>query len=243
MKTFFATLVAVAFADHDHHQHQSYEHDDGADYHGNLPSSDFDRNVHEFNAWATINDQHAYEERLETEAELMIALEALREALVEIDHDIDDLDSCVSDNDDGISDNDHGRHHCDDEISENEDEISDQEDRVKDLQYRCRAASAAGNGYRNVLVLHCQQFAFATDMVGACADILTCADTRLSYRADVFTGGHMNDHHDHDDGHYGHEVDHYGHDDHSHDDPQHHAGPVFNEPVVHDHTREHHYYG
>ena len=38
----------------------------------------------------------------------MVALEALREALVDIDRDIDYLDSCISDNDDGISDNDAG---------------------------------------------------------------------------------------------------------------------------------------
>ena len=27
-------------------------------------------------------------------------------------------------------------------------------------------------------------------MIGACADILTCSDTRLAYRADVFNNGH-----------------------------------------------------
>ena len=34
-------------------------------------------------------------------------------------------------------------------------------------------------------------------MVGACADILTCVDTELAYRADVFNG-YGGDHHDDD---------------------------------------------
>ena len=135
MKTFCATLFAVAAnALVDPRQHTSYEHDAGADYHGNLPSVDFDREVHDFNPWHEIRDQEAYEERLETEAELMVALEALREALVSIDHDIDDLDSCISHNDSCISENDDGIDYNDREIHDNDSEISDQEDRVKDLQ-------------------------------------------------------------------------------------------------------------
>ena len=116
----------------------------------------------------------------------MVALEALREALVDLDRDIDDVESCISDNDDGISDNDAGIAKNDYGISENDAEISDQNDRVDSLQRQCRRCQKDLNEDRDALVLYCQQFAFATDMVGSCADVLTCAETQLPYRADVF---------------------------------------------------------
>jgi len=130
MKTFFATLFAVAAADY---HHVEYSAETSADHHIDIPTGDYWNQVDEFDAWKEIRDQHDYEERLDTEAELMIALEALREALVQIDADIDDLDDCISHNDDDISENDHGVEHNDHEIHDNDSEISDQESRVKDL--------------------------------------------------------------------------------------------------------------
>ena len=144
----------------------------------------------DFNEWEEIWGQGDYESRLHTEAELMVALEALREDLVELDHDLDDLDSCISSNDDGISDNDHRIHENDHEIEHNDDEISDQENRVKRLQRQCRRVQEDLDTDRDFLVLHCQQFAFAKVMVPACADILTCTGTNLAYRADIFNGNH-----------------------------------------------------
>lgn len=73
-------------------------------------------------------------------------------------------------NDDGIDDNDH--------------EIDDQRYRVKRLQKECRYCEARLTEDRDALVLYCQQFAWANDMIGACADILTCAGTELPYRWD-----------------------------------------------------------
>merc|ERR1719464_1884788 len=76
----------------DHHEEYHYE-DAEADYHhGDVPTGDFWHQVDEFNEWNVIWDQDHYEHRLEQEAELMVALEALREDLVHLDHDIDDLD-------------------------------------------------------------------------------------------------------------------------------------------------------
>merc|ERR1712151_498389 len=170
-----------------------------------VPTGDFWHQVDDFDAWETIWDQGSYEARLEQEAELMVALEALREDLVDLDHDIDDLNDCISDNDDHISENDHGIH-------DNDEEISDQEHRVERLQRQCRRAQEAGDEYRDVLILHCQQFAFAPDMVGACADLLTCAGTELSYRADVFSGnshGHVHEPVDHHEEEHHEELHHY----------------------------------
>ena len=190
MKTFFATLFAAAATA----RYETVEYP--TEVSGDVPTGDFWNHVDDFDAWKEIRDQHEYEERLDTEAELMIALEALREALVDIDRDIDDLDDClshcsecISENEEGVSENDAGCH-------ENDVMCGVCEDRVRDLQARAQDVKDALAEDRAVLVLYCQQFAFAPDMVGACADILTCSDTRLSYRADVFSGNH-------DDGNYG----------------------------------------
>ena len=51
-------------------------------------TGDFDAKVEEFDSCDEIWNQSDYEERLETEAELMVALEAIREALVVLDGDI-----------------------------------------------------------------------------------------------------------------------------------------------------------
>ena len=154
-----------------------------------VPTGNFWDQVDDFNAWETIWDQYSYEERLHEEADMMVALEALREALVELDSDIDSLEDCISDNDDRISENDAGIAENDRGIEENDDEISDQEERVERLQRQCRRCQDALDEDRDVMILYCQQFAFAPDMVGACADILTCSGTQLAYRADVFSYG------------------------------------------------------
>merc|ERR1712084_32352 len=93
---------------------------------GDVPTGDFEYQVHEFNEWEEIWDQSKYEWRLQQEADLMVALEAMREALVELDHDVDELESCISDNNDDIEKNHYGIHSNDDGISEVDDEISDQ---------------------------------------------------------------------------------------------------------------------
>ena len=119
----------------------------------------------------------------------MIALEAIREALVDLDYEIDHLEDCIDDNNyrihdnyDAIKDNDWG-------IDENDREIDDQRYRLKRLQKQCRYCDARLWEDRDALVLYCQQFAFAKDMVGACADILTCRGTDLPYRWTYWVGG------------------------------------------------------
>ena len=184
-------------------EHYHDEHHDEPEFATNVPLGDFWRQVDEFDAWEEIWGQPEYEERLDQEATLMIALEAMRDALVDLDHDIDNLEDCVSSNDDGIADN---FDHIQDNdyrvgISKNDDEIHDQDYRIRHLQDLCRDCDRTLREDREFLVLHCQQFAFASDMVGACADILTCRDTELYYKADPFLSFEQedvfsnNDHH------------------------------------------------
>lgn len=182
-----------------HYEEPSYHADpygyDGEDVHadhyesevyGDVPHGDFFGSVHDFNEWDEVWTQDDYESRINTEAELMVALEALREALVDLDYEIDYLDDCIDSNEEGIDDNSYGIHHNEELIEENTAEIDDQNYQVKRLQKACRKCQAAMEEDRDVLVLHCQQFAFATDMVGPCADILTCAGTELPYRVDFW---------------------------------------------------------
>ena len=204
-------------------------------YISDVPTGDFWNQVDYFNEWEEIYDQEDYEERLHTEATLMIALEAMRDSLIHLDHQIDDLVDCISENDSDIDDNHYAIH--DNEkghpgIERNDDEIYHQQHRIHELQDRCRDCQRRQDIDRDFLVLHCQQFAFAKDMVGACADILTCSDTRLHYRADIWHGNPYyadHDHHYYDETHY---EPHYSHDDH-HDD--------YYEPHYDDHYYEPHH--
>ena len=149
MKTFFATLFAAAATA----RYETKEYP--TEVSGDVPTGDFWNQVDDFDAWKEIRDQHEYEERLDTEAELMIALEALREALVDIDRDIDDLDDClshcsecISENEEGVSENDAGCH-------ENDVMCGVCEDRVRDLQERAQEVKDALAEDRAVLVLYC----------------------------------------------------------------------------------------
>lgn len=51
----------------------------------------------------------------------MVALEAMREALVQLDSDIDDLKDCISDNEKEIDVNHYGIHSNNEDISDNDD--------------------------------------------------------------------------------------------------------------------------
>ena len=177
------------YHDHDHHEHHAHEHHDYEQYYydaeyveGKVPTGNFWDHVDDFNVWEEIWDQNEYEERVQTEAEMMIALEATREALVDLDYDIDRLEDLIEENHRDIQRNLSDIRNNDDHIEENDDEIEDQQRRVKYLQRQCRYCEDRLSEDRDALVLYCQQFAWSNDMVGACADILTCSGTELRYR-------------------------------------------------------------
>ena len=112
----------------------------------------------------------------------MISLEAIRESLVELDYQIDYLEDCIDDNNHDIDRNYYGINDNDKGIDYNDREIDDQNYRLKRLQKQCRICDARLWEDRDALVLYCQQFAWAKDMVGACADILTCRGTQVPWR-------------------------------------------------------------
>ena len=53
-----------------------------------LPGADFNKHVYEFNGYNKIWDQNDYEERIKGEAELLVALEALKEQVTYLGKDI-----------------------------------------------------------------------------------------------------------------------------------------------------------
>ena len=103
-----------------------------------MPESDFQQQVDEFDDCDEIWDQEDYEERLQTEAELMIALEAIRGTLVELDEKITQLEECVELNQLDIGDNFEHINVNDQRIAENDIEIEKQKLRLEELQWRCR---------------------------------------------------------------------------------------------------------
>lgn len=118
----------------------------------------------------------------------MVSLEALREAVAEINHELDELDDCVDDNIREINSNSYEVHHNTDDVEDVNNWIDDQRYKVNFLQKLSRRQEGVFYEHRDFLILYCQQFAFSSDMVGPCADILTCADTQLDYRWEYWTG-------------------------------------------------------
>lgn len=59
-----------------------------------------------------------------------------------------------------------------------------------DVLYTCQTVEVSMNLNRDALRLYCQQFAFAPEMVGPCAELLTCAETELYYEYG-FNGGYV----------------------------------------------------
>ena len=100
-----------------------YEADN--EHYGQVPTGNFWEQVDNFDEWKTMRDQEDYEGRLNTEAQLMIALEALRESLVMLDMDIDELDYALSENDSDCEDVERDIEQCVRDCNENIDEISD----------------------------------------------------------------------------------------------------------------------
>ena len=68
----------------------------------------------------------------------MVALEAIREALVVLDQDIGDLEFCIESNADYIGDNFDHINTNDEEITVNDVEIENQQVRLENLQWKCR---------------------------------------------------------------------------------------------------------
>ena len=110
----------------------------------------------------------------------MVALEALKESIVDLRKDIVEINEAINGQKTSFGTN-------EGEAIGNSYEIGDAiiPASIRDieaLQQRCGASEQLIRDNRSALILYCQQFAFAPEMVGACAGILDCRQTQLSYR-------------------------------------------------------------
>ena len=108
------------------------------DYVYHTPTPMFKDAVYDYDPWTSMWDQEIYEKRINTEAEIMVALEAIRATIVDVDHDIDDLEDCIGINSYKVHDN---IEHIDKSIqwlNAIHDEIDRQRYDIKGLQKDCR---------------------------------------------------------------------------------------------------------
>ena len=90
MKKFIASTLSAAMVSAFRTGYDHIQYNQSADVKYNtLPNSNYNIEVKNFNEWDPVWGQRQYEGRLETEATLMIALESLREALGDIDREIE----------------------------------------------------------------------------------------------------------------------------------------------------------
>ena len=86
----------------------------------------------------------------------MVALEAIRASIVDVDYDIDDLTDCIEANAYAIHDNMEAIEKNHKWISAVDNEIDEQRYRVASLQKDCRRAQHDMEEDRDFLVLYCQ---------------------------------------------------------------------------------------
>ena len=121
-------------------------------------------------------DQQTYEVRIDAEADLMIALEALKNEVKELRSSLLSLDAAIYHNSNELSANIVGLTENNSVIYENSAGIDGTIERVHRMQDDCRQNDWAIHENRMTLTLYCQQFAFSHEMVYACANLLSCRD-------------------------------------------------------------------
>ena len=83
---------------YNYYSHPGYQYPDNHITHSGeeLPKADFNRQVWEFDEHHEIWDQNDYEERVKVEAELLVALEALKDGVSGLSHDIHQLNQSIA---------------------------------------------------------------------------------------------------------------------------------------------------
>ena len=153
----------------------------GSEYPSNLPTPDFNCQVFDFDENEEFWDQEDYECRIRMEAEMLVALEQLKGAVATISWDVEYLESWLEEQGYECDDVDGNNGELNDDCETNEVCTRNVENALWLLTNACRNAQRDLDENKAALVLYCQQFAFAPDMVGPCAELLTCRDTELEY--------------------------------------------------------------
>ena len=156
------------------------------EYHDVAPASDFEQAVEDFNPWEPIFSQNDYEERIQEEAKVMTSLEALFDIIDYLDSEIEIIEEDIR-----IATQTIEEHEAIIRNMRRASMIIDlsyehQAKQVESLQYEARYVENALLEDKAFLTLYCQQFAFSADIVGPCAELLTCDATHLYYKWDLW---------------------------------------------------------
>jgi len=146
---------------------------------GRLPGPDFNKQCYEFDTCGQIWDQDSYEYRVEVEAKLLVGIEALKESIQMLKSNMALSEQNIMDNNMSIRMNQRMIYANMDDIITS---IPISQARVGVLQGRALSAQVALEEDLTALVLYCQQFAWAPEMVAPCAEILICSGRELPYR-------------------------------------------------------------
>ena len=144
------------------------------DYGEALPGADFNKQVYQFRENEQIWDQNDYVERVKVEAEILVALEALKTSVGYLRDDTRTLVGRVAASHAAV-----GVGHDDayEDQASNVAALYDAAAKVHAAGDLCRLAASDLDDHKAALILYCQQFAFAPEMVSPCTAILTCTDT------------------------------------------------------------------
>mmetsp|Transcript_37978 Transcript_37978/g.46345 ORF Transcript_37978/g.46345 Transcript_37978/m.46345 type:complete len:200 (+) Transcript_37978:70-669(+) len=149
------------------------------DYKYVLPSADFNKQVYDFNDNVAIFDQSTYEARIRVEAEMMIALEALKESIKIVGTDFENLRSINVSHRGEIIDN---LHESEAQLTAARESYSSTASRLDSLLGECHMLEKDIQQSRRALILYCQQFAFDQAMVEPCKPLLHGRQTLLRYK-------------------------------------------------------------
>ena len=132
------------------------------DYGEALPGADFNKQVYQFRENEQIWDQNDYVERVKAEAEMLVALEALKTSVGYLRDDTHTLVGRIAANHASV-----GVGHDDAyaDQAQNVATLYDSAAKVHAAGDLCRLAASDLADHKNALILYCQQFAFAKDMV------------------------------------------------------------------------------
>ena len=132
---------------------------------------------------------------MRSEAELMLALEALKETLEWIRYDIESMkDYCAECEVRALPMSRMLEHEA--KLAHQRSIMQSLRNRTNDLFDACHYTEHDILDEKGALVLYCQQFAFAPQMVAPCARILTCAQKQLRYDYG-FPANYVPEHHLH----------------------------------------------
>ena len=198
--TSFATLCAISSAvaiEQSEHLNQIVAHpqdDTLADYSyqrhiktaGNIasskkggpPSPNFNKKVYHFEEKENIFDQKDYEERVRSEADLMIALEALKQSIVYSRDDVNNLRAKILSERSKFQTIGQATTLQMQDLAQNLQHFSVKRDK---LFNEAAYSQHELDDNMEALVLYCHQFAFAPKMIGPCAKLLSCGDKELHY--------------------------------------------------------------